>query len=142
MATSHSRPPPDFDMSHPTEWPQWQTFNIEGAGVCPQTVFPGHVASMTKPLLANQSSTRKHRLPSRRSGTYLSTCTLMCFRTARLAGAGTKQRELTPSRGFEQPTFRSASPSLSATRIPGDEGKALSIWGKLLSEFSSKKSLF
>ncbi|CAI5780170.1 Hypothetical predicted protein [Podarcis lilfordi] len=23
MATSHSRTPPDFDMSHPAEWPQW-----------------------------------------------------------------------------------------------------------------------
>uniref|UniRef100_A0A670HU63 TNF receptor-associated factor 1-like n=1 Tax=Podarcis muralis TaxID=64176 RepID=A0A670HU63_PODMU len=33
----------------------------EGAGV----QLLGHVASMTKPLLANQSSARKHRLPSR-----------------------------------------------------------------------------
>uniref|UniRef100_A0A670HVQ6 ATP binding cassette subfamily C member 1 n=1 Tax=Podarcis muralis TaxID=64176 RepID=A0A670HVQ6_PODMU len=44
----------------------------EGAGV----QLPGHVVSMTKPLLANQSSTWKRRLPSRQS-TYLSTCTLM-----------------------------------------------------------------
>uniref|UniRef100_A0A670ISK9 Uncharacterized protein n=1 Tax=Podarcis muralis TaxID=64176 RepID=A0A670ISK9_PODMU len=41
---------------------------------------------MTKPLLANQSSARKRRLPSCRSGTFLSTCTLTCFRTATLAG--------------------------------------------------------
>uniref|UniRef100_A0A670HNR6 SCAN box domain-containing protein n=1 Tax=Podarcis muralis TaxID=64176 RepID=A0A670HNR6_PODMU len=67
--------------------------------------LPGHVASMTKPLLANQSSARKHCLPSRRCSTYLSTCTLRCFRSARLAGAGTEQWELTPSRGFELPTF-------------------------------------
>uniref|UniRef100_A0A670KFP9 Radial spoke head 10 homolog B n=1 Tax=Podarcis muralis TaxID=64176 RepID=A0A670KFP9_PODMU len=77
------------------------TLLTEGAGV----QLPGHVASMTKPLLANQSSARKHRLPSHRSGTYLSTCTLTCFRTARLAGAGTEQRELTPSRGCKPPTF-------------------------------------
>ena len=67
--------------------------------------LPGHVASMTKPLLANQSSARKCHLPSRRSGTYLSTCTLTCFQTARWAGAGTEQREITLSRGFEPPTF-------------------------------------
>ncbi|CAI5797511.1 Hypothetical predicted protein [Podarcis lilfordi] len=36
----------------------------EGAGV----QLPGHVASTTKPLLANQSSARKRRLPSHRSG--------------------------------------------------------------------------
>uniref|UniRef100_A0A670JVG8 Uncharacterized protein n=1 Tax=Podarcis muralis TaxID=64176 RepID=A0A670JVG8_PODMU len=30
---------------------------------------------------------------------------LACFRTARLAGAGTEQRELTLSRGFKPPTF-------------------------------------
>uniref|UniRef100_A0A670JWA4 Large ribosomal subunit protein uL13m n=1 Tax=Podarcis muralis TaxID=64176 RepID=A0A670JWA4_PODMU len=69
-----------------------------GAGV----QLPFHVTSMTKLLLANQSSERKRRLPSRRSGTYLSTCTLTYFRTA---GAGTEQQELTPSRGFEPPTF-------------------------------------
>uniref|UniRef100_A0A670HKK2 Small ribosomal subunit protein mS33 n=1 Tax=Podarcis muralis TaxID=64176 RepID=A0A670HKK2_PODMU len=74
----------------------------KGAGI----QLPSHVASMTKPLLANQSSARKCRLPSCRSGTYLSTFTLTCFRTARLAGAGTEQRELTPSRGFEPLTFR------------------------------------
>ena len=80
----------------------------EGAGV----QLLGHVASMTKQLLANQSSARKRHLPSRRSGTYLSTCTLTCFRTARLAGAGTEQRELTLSQGFEPPTFCSTSPRL------------------------------
>uniref|UniRef100_A0A670JG64 Contactin-3 n=1 Tax=Podarcis muralis TaxID=64176 RepID=A0A670JG64_PODMU len=36
--------------------------------------------------------------------------TRRCFRSARLAGAGTEQRERTPPRGFEPPTFRSASP--------------------------------
>uniref|UniRef100_A0A670K574 Multiple PDZ domain crumbs cell polarity complex component n=1 Tax=Podarcis muralis TaxID=64176 RepID=A0A670K574_PODMU len=46
--------------------------------------LPGHVASMTKPLLANQSSTRNAvYLPAERY--LLSTCTLTCFRTARLA---------------------------------------------------------
>ena len=50
----------------------------KGAGI----QLPGHVASMTKPLLANQSSAQKHRLPSYWSSTYLSTCTLMCFQTA------------------------------------------------------------
>ena len=59
----------------------------EGAGV----QLPGHVASMTKPLLVNQSSARKRRLPSRQSGTYLSTCALMCFQTARLAEAGNRR---------------------------------------------------
>ncbi|XP_060136927.1 vesicle-trafficking protein SEC22c isoform X2 [Zootoca vivipara] len=66
----------------------------EGAGI----QLPGHVASMTRPLLANQSSTRKDCLPSCCSGTYLSTCTLTCFQTAN------EQRELTPSQGFEPPT--------------------------------------
>uniref|UniRef100_A0A670JBJ8 Lipoyl synthase, mitochondrial n=1 Tax=Podarcis muralis TaxID=64176 RepID=A0A670JBJ8_PODMU len=47
----------------------------KGAGV----QLPGHVASMTKLLLANQSSTQKRRLPFNQSGTYLSTCTLTCF---------------------------------------------------------------
>ena len=63
----------------------------KGAGV----QLLGHVTSMTKPLLANQSSARKCRSPSQQSSTYLSTCTLTYFRTARLAGAGTQQRELT-----------------------------------------------
>ena len=36
------------------------TLLAKGAGV----QLPGHVASMTKPLLANQSSTQKHCLPS------------------------------------------------------------------------------
>uniref|UniRef100_A0A670JN52 BAG family molecular chaperone regulator 1 n=1 Tax=Podarcis muralis TaxID=64176 RepID=A0A670JN52_PODMU len=44
---------------------------------------------VTKLHLASQSHTRKRRLPSR---------------------AGTEQRERTPPRGFEPPTFRSASP--------------------------------
>uniref|UniRef100_A0A670K6X9 Multiple PDZ domain crumbs cell polarity complex component n=1 Tax=Podarcis muralis TaxID=64176 RepID=A0A670K6X9_PODMU len=66
--------------------------------------LPGHVASMTKPLLANQSSTRNAvYLPAERY--LLSTCTLTCFRTARLAEAGTEQREHTPLWGFKPPTF-------------------------------------
>uniref|UniRef100_A0A670JNN9 Ankyrin repeat and MYND domain containing 1 n=1 Tax=Podarcis muralis TaxID=64176 RepID=A0A670JNN9_PODMU len=59
---------------------------------------------MTKPLLANQSSARKCHLPSRQSGTYLSTCTLTCFRTARLAGAG--QWERTPLCGLTHSATR------------------------------------
>ena len=73
----------------------------EGPGV----QLPGHVASMIKPLLANQSNAWKRRLPSCWSSTYLSACTLMCFRNARLAGAGTEQRELTLLWGFEPAIF-------------------------------------
>uniref|UniRef100_A0A670HTF5 Dynein axonemal heavy chain 7 n=1 Tax=Podarcis muralis TaxID=64176 RepID=A0A670HTF5_PODMU len=72
---------------------------------------------MTKPLLVNQSNARKHRLHSRRSGTYLSPCTLTCFRTARLAGAGTEQRELTPVRHLG-PCINTSGPLKCNTVVP------------------------
>uniref|UniRef100_A0A670K1R6 Estradiol 17-beta-dehydrogenase 11 n=1 Tax=Podarcis muralis TaxID=64176 RepID=A0A670K1R6_PODMU len=77
---------------------------IETTCMCPVFMNTDSV-KLLKPLLVNLSSARKCCLPTRRSGTYLSTCTLTCFQTARLAGAGTEQRELTPSRGFEPLTF-------------------------------------
>uniref|UniRef100_A0A670JAW4 Uncharacterized protein n=1 Tax=Podarcis muralis TaxID=64176 RepID=A0A670JAW4_PODMU len=81
--------------------------HLLGVQKAPESML--NISSMTKLLLANQSSTWKRRLPSRHSGTYLSTCTLTCFRTVRLAGAGTEQRELTLSQGFKPLTRRSAA---------------------------------
>ena len=91
---------------------------------CQQTVFLGHVASMTKLLLAKPEQCTETLFtipPERYLFIYLSL--LACFQTARLAGAGTEQQELTPSWGFEPPTFWLASPRLrgldhSATCIP------------------------
>ena len=40
-----------------------------------------------------------------------------CFRTARLAGAGTKKRELTLSRGFDLTTAWSSDPAAQASAV-------------------------
>ena len=85
-------------------------FQAEGDAVCPQTAFQGHVACSTKPLLVQQDTvtltrdteTRAHGntvyLPVTVVPIYL--LALACFRTARLAGAGKEQRELTPIAGI------------------------------------------
>ena len=68
--------------------------------------FPGHVASMTKPLLVQQNTmteTRAHGNAVYLPTTAVPICllALVCFRTARLTGAGTEQQELTPLQGFK-----------------------------------------
>ena len=72
--------------------------------------FPGHVESMIKTLLVQRNTvteTTVHGnavyLPAAAVPIYLHA--LVCFRTAKLAGAETEQWELTPSWGFEWSTF-------------------------------------